>query len=237
MLFVALPSALAGLRPDPRDGSGAHAPDGAAKGRAARGSGGPRVAGSARYWIVVAPFALVAFMATGVLQSMQSMLLRDGRSLTVATTMTTLVLVGAVAGRILGGVLLDLFSRHAVAVAVFAVGTAGCLALANLERLPAPAIGAAALAIGVCVGCEGDFIGYFLLKEYGRGRFTHAFGVSQVVCTVGAATGPLAFSSLKDLTGSYVAAAYAGAGVVAVAALLVAAVRVAAAATEAPADA
>lgn len=231
VLVVALPAAVLALREPPRDAKPAEiignttAPA-ATAGDAAAGSGTPRTIRTVRYWLIVAPVVLVALAGTGFTQSTQSLLLEDGRSKAVATTMTTLFFVGMLGGRVIGGILLDLFSRYVVGIGMFALGAAGCLLLANVHGLPVIVIACAVIATGSCVGAEGDFLGYFLLREYGRKRFTSAFGVSQAAACIGGFVGPLLFSSLQVASGGYVLSAYVGAAMVLASILVLIIVRV-----------
>jgi MFS family permease len=124
----------------------------------------------------------------------------------LATTVTTVYSVGGIAGRFVGGVLLDLFPRYRVAPLVLVVSALGALALTGVGVLPFVLVIVAALLVSFSQGAEGDFVSYFILKEYGRAHFGKLFAAVYVMTGVGALLGTYAFGITRDLTGGYAVA-------------------------------
>ena len=176
------------------------------------------LSGTAVMWAqyAVATWAPMLFMQVGV------------ERLEHAAFLASLQGAGGVGGLVLGGALSDRARRrgvsHKVVAAVGLLGTALSLAAMALvlraNGSPA-ALLATVLAMAVCSwGVWGP--SFALLGEVFTGKdVSTAFGLYNMLCVLGAATGPVVLGLTRDLSGSFapgcaIAAAAAAAGAVAV---------------------
>lgn len=215
-LLMALPSAFFGVHEKPAGAS----PTDPAKAEAHQASDRYDQPGSAtvrdifggvRFWIFALHIFFVGGAASGFLSNMQPILLDGGLDLAVATTVTTLFTAGIICGRLGAGILMDLVDRYWVAIPIFLVSICGALALANIGTLPVIIVALAALLTAAGQGAEGDIGAYFILKEYGRDHFGTLYATAGIFGGAGGLVAPFLFTHIRDVTGSYTAAAYLGA--------------------------
>lgn len=106
-----------------------------------------------------------------------------------------------IAGRALGGVLLDRISAYLLGFAFFIVGSIGTVML-----MVATVNGSAYLAaimLGLALGAEGDIMAYLLRKRYGQKDYGKIFGLCFGVFNLGALAGPLILGKAFDVLQSY----------------------------------
>lgn len=174
-----------------------------------------------RFWIFAMHIFLVGGAASGFISNMQPILLDGGLDVTVATMITTLFTGGVICGRLGAGVLMDIANRYLVAIPIFLVSLCGALALANIQSLPVALVACAALLTAAGQGAEGDIGAYFILKEFGQEHFGILYAAAGIFGGAGGLLAPFLFTAIRDLTGSYSAAAYLGAGLYAGGALAI----------------
>lgn len=214
-LLMALPSAFFGVHERPDDAVSTQ--QAAASEPAPVGLGQPEgkavrdIFRGARFWIFALHIFFVGGAASGFLSNMQPILLDGGLDVAVATTVTTLFTAGIICGRLGAGILMDLIDRYWVAIPIFLVSICGALALANIGVLPVVIVALAALLTAAGQGAEGDIGAYFILKEYGREHFGTLYATAGIFGGAGGLIAPFLFTHIRDVTGSYTAAAYLGA--------------------------
>lgn len=164
-----------------------------------------------RFWIFSLHSFFVGGAASAFLSNMQPIMLDGGLNVALATSVTMLFTAGIILGRLGAGVLMDLFNRYKVAVAVFVMSMLGALALANIAVFPVAAIAIAALLTAAGQGAEGDIGAYFILKEYGPDDFGTLYAAAGILGGAGGMIVPYVFSYTRDVTGGYSAAVYLGA--------------------------
>lgn len=167
----------------------------------------------ARFWVLLLSIALVTLALGGFITHLQPMLLMKGIPIETATAMTMAVLVGVLTGRVIGGFFLDRIWPYLVPIIVLSAAAIGAFMLTtSASTLAVPILLVIVFAIGTAQGAEGDFPAFFLLREFGPIRFAVISGYAFLVAGACASMGGIAFSALRDLTGSYTIAGYMGAG-------------------------
>ncbi|WP_415853232.1 MFS transporter [Sinomonas sp. G460-2] len=165
-----------------------------------------------RFWALMFANLFVAGAANAFLSNMAPILLDGGLGVVAATVITSVFSVGAVAGRLGGGFLLDVVSRYKAAYILLGISLIGALLLTQARLLPVVLVGLGAILVSVNQGAEGDIIAYFVVREYPRSRFGTLFAVSYIASGIGGLLFPIAFGQIIDRTGSYTGAIWLGAG-------------------------
>jgi MFS family permease len=113
----------------------------------------------------------------------------------------SLVLVGSIAGRLLMGVLADLFPKKYVMLAIY-----GLVALTVPLLYLAPSLGTlqlAAIAFGIGLGGDYMIIPLMAAELYGLARLGRVMGVVLTADGVAEALAPMGVAALRDHYGSY----------------------------------
>ncbi|MCR0985538.1 MFS transporter [Roseomonas populi] len=170
---------------------------------------------SGTYWAMVLAFAAVAVAVSALIVHLVPLLRDAGLDAMGAARTASLVGVGVLVGRLAAGYLVDRLFAPLVAALFFAGAAAGCLLLAVGGVGLAPV---AALAIGLSLGAEVDFMAFLTARYFGLARYATNYGVLYALFVLGGAVGPFLAGMSFDRTGNYAAVIW---GVVAL--LLVAA--------------
>lgn len=155
---------------------------------------------SPRFWQLFVAVLLVGSAIPGVMVQMTPLLTDRGVSVEAAIGIVSLMSVGTMLGRLVGGFVLDLLHAPLVAAIVFASPILGFLFLANGGFGFAVA---GALLIGTALGAEGDIVSYMVSRYMGIKCFGQIYGTFMAVLAFGYAFGPFAFAVTYDVTGSY----------------------------------
>jgi MFS family permease len=158
--------------------------------------------GSGTYWAMVLAFTAVAVAVSALIVHMVPLLRDTGLDAMGAARIASLVGVGVLAGRLVAGYLVDrLFAPH-VAALFFAGAAGGCLLLALGGVGLAPV---AALAIGLSLGAEVDFMAFLTARYFGLARYATNYGILYALFVLGGAVGPFLAGISFDTVGNYVA--------------------------------
>ncbi|MFP5071997.1 MFS transporter [Pseudonocardia nantongensis] len=155
---------------------------------------------SPRFWQLFVAVLLMGSAIPGVMVQMTPLLTDRGVSVEAAIGIVSLMSVGTMLGRLVGGFVLDLVQAPLVAAIVFASPILGFLLLANGGFGFAVA---GALLIGTALGAEGDIVSYMVSRYMGIKCFGQIYGIFMAVLAFGYAFGPFAFAVTYDVTGSY----------------------------------
>jgi MFS family permease len=155
-----------------------------------------------RFWLLGAALLPISFAITGPLPNMENILQADGFSGAGITDLTSLIGLSAIAGRLAGGFLLDLFWAPAVAAVILSTP------LVSLWLLIQPSLstGEAAAAIcliGFAVGVEYDVIAYLVSRYFGMRAYTTTYSILYMCFGVGAGFAPFIFGWSFDKSHSY----------------------------------
>jgi MFS family permease len=160
------------------------------------------------FWKLVFTIFLASTVFYGTLLHLFPMLMDRGVDRTVATTVISMVAVGAIGGQLSAGVLLDRVSTPRVALLFFIFGLMGVLFIHHTTH-PALAM-AGAVMLGVGQGAELSVVGYITSRLLGLKAFGILFGFIYAGATAAAGLGPLIFGFVYDISGSYAPALFGG---------------------------
>jgi len=150
--------------------------------------------------------AAISFVMTGAMMATTvhfvPMLTAGGLARSPAAAAAGLIGLFSIAGRIIGGFLLDRFSGPIVAACIFILPVIGTNVLLWSQGGGMAAVIAAAL-FGLAVGGEVDVLAYMTSRYFGLERFGSLFALVGVAGTIGLGLGPLMGGLIFDLMGSY----------------------------------
>jgi MFS family permease len=157
-----------------------------------------------RFWLIGVALLPISFAIAGPIPNMENILHVHGFSHAAIVELTSLIGLSAIAGRLLGGWLLDLFWAPAVCVVILSLPCVSCWLLSGAT------IGAQAAALSICligfsVGVEYDLLAYLTARYFGLRSYATIYGLLYVFFGVGAGFGPMIFGWAFGLDGSYAA--------------------------------
>lgn len=133
---------------------------------------------------------------------MENILKHGGLTPKMVLTLTPLIGLAALTGRIVGGWLLDRFWAPVVAFFIVSPPSVACWLLARATHdYPAAAISIG--LIGFALGVEYDLMAYFVARYFGMRSYAAIYGVLYVAFSLGSGVGPLIFGRVFDTSGSY----------------------------------
>jgi MFS family permease len=220
-LLISLPIALLCFR-DP--GQGVIDPAQRRSAAIARASATPgltmrQCVGEWRFWLLAVCFVSLAFGVGGLIPNMENMLKLAGFQHGDIVTLTSVIGLSVIVGRILGGWLIDRFWAPAVAVVLLGAPAIACLILAGTSLEYRAAMIAIAL-IGCAAGAEYDLLSFFVARYFGMKSYGSIYGALYSFFALGAGLGPVFFGADFDRTHSYSLALHLGVGLFLVPALL-----------------
>jgi MFS family permease len=155
-----------------------------------------------RFWLLAGVLLPISFAIAGPIPNMENILHAHGFDHAAIVKLTSLIGLSAIAGRLLGGWLLDLFWAPAVAVLILALPCLSCWLLGGAS------LGAGGAALSICligfsVGVEYDLLAYLTAKYFGLRSYATIYGLLYVSFGIGAGFGPAIFGWAFGLEGSY----------------------------------
>ncbi|MDG2003945.1 MAG: MFS transporter [Novosphingobium sp.] len=156
---------------------------------------------SSRFVRLALTGALMAGLTVGTNVHFVSILIEAGFSRMGAAATTSFLGMGAIAGHILIGVLLDRYSGPKIGGLAFLIPIPGYFMLANLDGT-APAAAMAAICIGFGAGSQSGVLAYLSTRYFGLKKFGTIYGMIIGITTTGAAW-PALIGHLYDTTGTY----------------------------------
>lgn len=172
------------------------------------------------FWAFSGTIFISYAAVSGFAANMQPIFLDSGLDVAVATVITSLVVMGVAAGRMLAGVFLDRGRPYVVASVFCLAGVLGAVILVGAASLPVAAIVIGAFLVSMTQGAEADFTSYFMLKRFGPANFGTIFAFAFMAAALGGLVGSYAFAFIRDATGSYAGASAIGAGLYLVGSML-----------------
>lgn len=153
-----------------------------------------------QYWILLLTTLVIACAMPGVLVHLVSILTDHGISLERAVAALSLAGLATMAGRLIGGFLLDVIHAPYVAMVVFLFPVVGFLFLGSGLGI-LPLVGA--MCVGFAMGGEADLVSYMTSRYLGMKAFGALYGILFALLALGYAIGPAVFAASFDMTGSY----------------------------------
>jgi MFS family permease len=155
-----------------------------------------------RFWLIALVLLPVSFAIAGPIPNMEKILSVHGFVHGDIVRLTSLIGVSAIAGRLLGGFLLDLFWAPAVAVLILSLPCVSCWLLSRIALDTSQAALSICL-IGFSVGVEYDLLAYLTSRYFGQRSYATIYGLLYVFFGIGAGVGPMLFGWAFDVDGSY----------------------------------
>jgi predicted MFS family arabinose efflux permease len=155
-----------------------------------------------RFWLIGLVLLPVSFAIAGPIPNMENILHVHGFVHGDIVRLTSLIGVSAIAGRLAGGWLLDLFWAPAVAVLILAMPCISCWLL-SLDALGYSAAALSICLIGFSVGVEYDLLAYLTSRYFGLRSYATIYGFLYVFFGIGAGVGPMLFGWAFGASKSY----------------------------------
>ncbi len=157
---------------------------------------------SRTFWLLAVVFIPMALAVAAPLPNIENIL----RSLRLppdeVVQVASLVGIAAVAGRLLGGVLVDRFWAPGVGTVILTMGAIACIIL-SLENVSFPLACLAIILLGLTSGIEFDLMAYLVARYLGMRSYATTYATLYGIFVVGAFGGPSFFGYVFDRTGTY----------------------------------
>ncbi|WP_328609571.1 MFS transporter [Amycolatopsis sp. NBC_00345] len=150
-------------------------------------------------WMIGGILCLAGIAVIGIQVNVVPMMTDEGLPAAQAGLLLTVYGVASLAGRIVGGVLLDRVPARFVTAGVLLCPVAGIFLL----RPSFPSAAAAIALVGVAFGVEIDLLSYLISRYLGMRRFGTLLGLIQCAVLLSTAFGPLLVSLGYQATGDY----------------------------------
>jgi MFS family permease len=157
-----------------------------------------------RFWLLAAVVFAAALGVGGPLPNTESVLRSLGHPNGDAVSIARSIGLAIIAGRIVGGALLDRIWAPAVGAVGLFLGGVGCLAIWNSSG-PSSAAGFEVFLIGLASGLETDLVAYLVVKYFGLKHYASIYGALYGLFGLGTGLGAIAFGTAFDLLHSYTA--------------------------------
>jgi MFS family permease len=174
---------------------------------------------SRKFWILAFAFFLIAFALTAPTPNLENILKSFHFQLAQIGGITASFGLAVIAGRIVGGWMLDRIWAPAVAFFILLVPALGSWLLAG-DTLSGRAALAAVLCIGFGAGFEFDLLAYLISRYFGQRNYGTIYGCFYTVIAFGGGLGPVVYGYAYDSTGTYGTALMLGVGCVLTGAVL-----------------
>ena len=155
-----------------------------------------------RFWLMGLGFFGISLILGGMPPNLPDILTTGGLDMPSALKLTSLVGLSAIAGRVLGGWLVDRFWAPAVALVILGAPAIACWWLGH-ATLDASTAWMPILLVGFALGVEYDLMAYLLGRYFGLKSYTVSYAILYVFFSVGAGFGPPMFAYLSRTQGSY----------------------------------
>lgn len=154
------------------------------------------------FWRLLVSVTLVS-AAIGTLMIHLQPIMRDaGVSAAAAAAYAAAMGPAAIAGRLLGGYLLDHMPARVVAAVAFALPAVPCAILLHYHASP-PLSLCSAITIGLSLGIEGDIVAYITARYLGLRRYGLIYALLFGFYALGAGIAPVVAGAIFDVSGSY----------------------------------
>lgn len=164
-----------------------------------------------RFWIMAFAFLLIAFALTAPTPNLENILRTQKFTLPQIGAITAGFGLSVIAGRIVGGWLLDRFWAPGCALAILIMPMIGSYMLSRPE-IDASHASIAVITLGLGAGFEFDLLAYLIARYFGRRNYGTIYGTFFTVIAFGGGIGPIVYGRVFDATGRYDMALLSGVG-------------------------
>lgn len=158
-----------------------------------------------RFWLIAVALLPISFGLGGPVPNLEAILLDRGLDAATILTLTPLVGLASITGRLIGGWLLDRLWAPVVAFVILGLPSISCWMLAHAGIDPLWA-GAAIFMIGFALGIEYDVVAYLTARYFGLRAYASIYGILYVFFATGAGFAPMVFGMIRDRQGDFGAA-------------------------------
>lgn len=155
-----------------------------------------------RFWILAAAFFLISFALTAPTPNLENLLRASGFQLAAIAKVTASFGLAVIAGRIIGGWLLDHLWAPACAAVILALPAIGCWLLSGYAIDSQTAL-ISVIFLGLGVGFEFDLLAFLISRYFGQRHYGVIYGCFYTVIALGGGLGPVVYGYAFDSTGSY----------------------------------
>jgi MFS family permease len=155
-----------------------------------------------KFWIIAIAFVLIAYALTSPTPNMENILKTFHFDLATIAGITSSFGLAVIAGRIVGGWLLDRIWAPACACAFLVLPAIACWALARPSISTHEAL-ASVIALGLAAGLEFDLLAFLVARYFGQRHYASIYGSFYTAVAIGGGAGPVIFGRAFDLTGGY----------------------------------
>lgn len=164
---------------------------------------------SVRFWILAGAFFLIAFALTAPTPNMENILRSFRFELAQIGKITASFGLAVIAGRIVGGWMLDRIWAPACAFVILMIPALGCWLLTGTALSGQTAV-IAVLCIGFGAGFEFDLLAFLINRYFGQRNYGVIYGTFYAVIAFGGGLGPVVYGYAFDSVGNYNAALTSG---------------------------
>jgi len=158
-----------------------------------------------RFWLIAAILLPISFALAGPIPNLEAILTDRGLTPATILTLTPLVGLSSIAGRLIGGWLLDHFWAPAVAFVILGMPAISCMILANGHL--DPTMGAVAIGLlGFALGIEYDVVAFLTARYFGLRAYSAIYAIFYVCFSTGAGFAPMVFGAIRDSNHDFAAA-------------------------------
>ncbi|MFK8052853.1 MAG: MFS transporter [Woeseiaceae bacterium] len=155
-----------------------------------------------RFWLLAYSFLPLSFIIGGPIPGIEHIMTNEGFSTEQAVALGTFVPLSVVAGRLIGGILIDHFWAPAVSAIILTMPILFCLVIRSTD--PSFAMVAMGnISLGLAAGVEYDLLAFLVSKYFGLKRYAAIYGFMYAIFGLGAGFGPWLYGLSFEATGSY----------------------------------
>jgi MFS family permease len=166
---------------------------------------------SPRFWIMAAAFFLIAFALTAPTPNLENILKTFRFDLAEIGRIAASFGLAVIAGRVIGGWMLDRFWAPGCAFVILLLPALGSWLFAG-DSLSGGAALVAVLCIGFGAGFEFDLLAFLISRYFGQRNYGVIYGCFYTVIACGGGLGPVVYGYAFDSTGTYGVALLLGIG-------------------------
>lgn len=155
-----------------------------------------------QFWVMAFAFLLIAFAVTAPTPNLENILKSLKFDLATVGRVAAVFGLAVIAGRIVGGWLLDRMWAPLCAALFFLLPAGGSLILSQAAVNESSAWWAVA-ALGLGAGFEFDALAYLVSRYFGQRSYGQIYGYFFSMVVIGGGIGPVVYGYIYDLTGTY----------------------------------
>jgi len=155
-----------------------------------------------RFWVLGVSFVPISFAVGGPIPNMENILRDGGFQAAQIVQLASLIGLSVIAGRLLGGWLIDRFWAPAVAFVLLLLPAIACWIFAH-GPLNYGTAAVSIFLIGFAAGVEYDLMAFLVARYFGMKSYGAVYGTLYGFFALGAGIGPVVFGRVFDQTGSY----------------------------------